>query len=93
MNNGKYIDMIGQLVISKAGHDKDLVYVIIAEEGDFVYLSDGRLKPPQKPKKKRRKHMQPTRRTVDAALLDRLAKGEAVEPEAIRYAIKQYQKE
>ena len=47
--------MTGQLVTSRAGHDKDTLYVIIAEEGDFVYLCDGRLKPPDRPKKKRRK--------------------------------------
>ena len=47
--------MIGQFVISKAGHDKGEIYVIVAEEKDFVYLSDGRLKLPEKPKKKRKK--------------------------------------
>ena len=45
--------MMGQFVISKAGHDKGTVYVIVAEEGEFVYLTDGRLKKPDKPKKKR----------------------------------------
>lgn len=85
--------MIGQYVISRAGHDKDMLYVIVAEEGDFVYLSDGRLKLPDNPKKKRRKHVQPINRTVEETLLERLTAGEAVEPEAIKYAIKQYNKE
>ena len=44
--------MIGQFAVSKAGHDKGTLYVVVAREGDFVYLSDGRLKTPQKPKKK-----------------------------------------
>ena len=51
--------MIGQFVISKAGHDKGEIYVIVAEEKDFVYLSDGRLKLPEKPKKKRKKPIKP----------------------------------
>ncbi len=85
--------MIGQFVISRAGHDKDMVYVIVAEEGDFVYVSDGRLKLPKNPKKKRRKHVQTVNRTVEDALLRRMVAGETVEPEAIRYAIKQYNKE
>lgn len=84
--------MIGQFATSKAGHDKGRIYVIVAEEGDFVYLSDGRLRPLQKPKRKRRKHIQPICRTVEEPLLQRLAAGEAVEPEAIKYAVKQYQK-
>ena len=36
--------MIGQFAVSKAGHDKGTLYVVVAREGDFVYLSDGRLK-------------------------------------------------
>jgi hypothetical protein len=40
--------MIGQFAVSKAGHDKGTLYVVVAREGDFVYLSDGRLKTPQK---------------------------------------------
>lgn len=82
--------MIGQLAISKAGHDKDTVYVVVGQERDFVYLCDGRLKTPEKPKKKRLKHVQPINRTVDGDLLERLQSGEKVYPEEIKYALKQY---
>lgn len=82
--------MIGQLAISKAGHDKDTVYVVVGQERDFVYLCDGRLKTPEKPKKKRLKHVQPINRTVDGDLLKRLQSGEKVYPEEIKYALKQY---
>lgn len=82
--------MTGQLATSRAGHDRDTLYVIIAEEGDFVYLCDGRLKPPDRPKKKRRKHIQPIDSYVDEKLLYRLQKGEKVYAEEIRYALKQY---
>ena len=51
--------MIGQFAVSKAGHDKGTLYVVVAREGDFVYLSEGRLKTPQKPKKKRLRPIQP----------------------------------
>lgn len=47
--------MTGQFAASCAGHDKGVLYVVVAEEGDFVYLSDGRLKKPEKPKKKAQK--------------------------------------
>lgn len=82
--------MIGQLATSKAGHDRDSLYVIVAQEGDFVYLSDGRLKPPDRPKKKRRKHIQPISATVEGNLLEKLLGGERVYAEEIRYALKQY---
>lgn len=82
------MDRIGQLVTSKAGHDKDTLYVVIAQEGDFVYLSDGRLKTPEKPKRKRLKHVQPVNCFVEGELLSRLQRGEKVYPEEIRYALK-----
>ena len=34
--------MTGKLALSKAGHDKDKLYLIVKEEQDTVYLSDGR---------------------------------------------------
>lgn len=82
--------MIGQLAISKAGHDKDTLYVVVGQEGDFVYLCDGRLKTPENPKKKRLKHVQPMNRRVDGALLQKLQSGERVYAEEIKYALKQY---
>ena len=81
--------MIGQFVFSKAGHDKDSLYVVVAEEGDFVMLSDGRLKPVGNPKKKRRKHIQPVNKVVGEELLAALQQGTARD-EQIKYAIKHY---
>lgn len=82
--------MIGQFVTSKAGHDKDTLYVIVAEEGDFAALCDGRLKPVERPKRKRKKHIQPIARTVDEKLVQDLMCGRATN-EQIKYAIRQYQ--
>ena len=47
-----------KLAVSRSGHDKDSIYVIVKEEADMVYLADGKLKPLEKPKKKNRKHIQ-----------------------------------
>lgn len=82
--------MVGIFALSKAGHDKGTCYVVVAQEGDFVYLSDGRLKGPDKPKKKRIKHIQPINDTVDEELLCRLQNGGKVYPEEIRHALKRY---
>ena len=84
------IRMIGQFATSKAGHDKGRLYVVVGQEDDFVYLSDGRLKGPDQPKKKRRKHVQPINEWVDAELLARLRSGGTVHPAEIKYALKQY---
>ena len=48
----------GMLAWSRAGHDKDRLYVVVKTEAEYVYLSDGRLKPVEHPKKKKAKHIQ-----------------------------------
>lgn len=50
--------MVGNFARSKAGHDKDKLYVIIDEDDEYVYLSDGRLRTIDHPKKKKKKHIQ-----------------------------------
>ena len=50
--------MIGELATSKAGHDKHRLYMIVGEEGECVYLCDGRLRGVEHPKKKKKKHIQ-----------------------------------
>lgn len=55
--------MIGEFVKSKAGHDKDSIYIVINEDADNVYVVDGRLKTIDKPKKKNKKHIQVIKNT------------------------------
>ena len=49
---------IGMLARSKAGHDKGHVYVIYNIEEAYVYLVDGDIRTIEKPKKKKKKHVQ-----------------------------------
>ena len=49
----------GMLVKSKAGRDKDGIYVIGDVRNEYVYLADGASKPLCRMKKKNRKHLQP----------------------------------
>ena len=51
--------MKGRLAFSKAGHDKGRLYLIIGQEGERVWLADGRTRGVLSPKKKNRKHIQP----------------------------------
>lgn len=65
------IDMrTGMLVKSKAGHDKDKIYIIWKEEGAYVYLADGLRKTKEQPKKKRKIHVQPIQRYYDISEAD-----------------------
>ena len=48
----------GMLAKSKAGHDKDRIYVICDFDETYVYLVDGKTRTLAKPKKKKIKHVQ-----------------------------------
>ena len=48
---------MNQLAVSLAGHDKDSVYAVVADEGSMVLLADGRTRTLEKPKKKNQKHI------------------------------------
>lgn len=54
----------GMLAWSRAGHDNGQLYVILDVREEYVYLTDGRLKPREKPKKKKKKHIQVIRRIL-----------------------------
>ena len=47
--------MTGELATSKAGHDKDRLYLVVKEDKENVYLCDGRLRGVTNPKKKKKK--------------------------------------
>lgn len=49
----------GNLAKSLAGRDRDQIFVIVKEEGQYVYVADGRGRLLEKPKRKNKKHIQP----------------------------------
>ena len=64
---------IGMLAKSKAGHDKGNVYVIYDMDETYVYLVDGVLKTIDRPKKKKKKHIQIISRQYDISAADDVA--------------------
>lgn len=69
--------MTGMLASSKAGHDKNMVYVIIKEEEEYIYLVDGKIRPLAKPKKKNKKHVQLIKKCPDADIAEKISSQEA----------------
>ena len=57
---------------SLAGHDKDKVYIIIEETKEYVLLSDGDLKKLENPKRKKSKHVQLIKKSMDEGLAEAL---------------------
>lgn len=82
--------MVGMLAMSKAGHDKDAVYVVVREEKEYVYVADGRLKTMENPKKKNKKHIQIVKKVVDDELKNRLISGQNVRNEEVKRMILVY---
>lgn len=83
--------MIGMLVKSKAGHDKDSIYIVIKEDERFVYLTDGQLKSVEHPKKKSIKHVQPIKKIKSDELETKLLQQMPIRNEEIKRFLKLYQ--
>lgn len=76
----------GHLVVSMAGHDKGNYYIINDVQGEYVFLVDGKYKTMEKPKKKKRKHIQ-----YVADFSEKL--NENMRDEMCKFVLKQYKKE
>ena len=85
--------MTGFLASSKAGHDKDKVYIIIREDTEYVWLADGKLKTAANPKKKRKRHVQVIKYFNNEEVQSKLLEGTEVSDLEIVMVLKQYKKQ
>ncbi|NLL77450.1 MAG: hypothetical protein GX235_09425 [Clostridiales bacterium] len=81
--------MIGMFATSKAGHDKDTVYIIVEEDSEYVYVADGKYRTIEHPKKKNKKHIQIIKKNSDDIIniKEKLVKKQPIYNEEIRKAI------
>lgn len=79
----------GMLAVSKAGHDKGRLYVVLKADPQFVYLADGKNRSVDRPKKKKRKHIQ-INYYIPGILKQTLEAKQKLEDEQIKKAIKEY---
>ncbi len=77
----------GMFAISLAGHDKGSIYIVVACDEKFAYLSDGKIRRVDYPKKKRMKHLQLDSRTDELVERELLENGMLCN-ETIKKAIK-----
>ncbi len=56
---------VGMLVYSKAGRDKQNMFLVLGLENGYAYIADGVLRKSQKPKKKKLIHLQKTNYVFD----------------------------
>ena len=82
----------GMLVESRAGHDKGCLYIVVGQEGPYVYVCDGRLKTTAKPKKKKAMHVA-KQAGIPGLLLEKQAEGKAWTDEDIKRVMKIWRSE
>ena len=62
----------GSVVISRAGHDCGRAMLVVRNDGEFLFVADGKERKLDKPKKKNKKHVRATSRVIElAGLTDR----------------------
>lgn len=69
---------IGMMAKSLAGHDKGKVYLISGTDELYVYLVDGQYRTMNRPKRKKKKHIQIDRR-IPVWIQELLAEGKNIQ--------------
>ena len=65
------------LIVSKAGRDKGQLCYVIDTDEQYVYLADGKSRKLEKPKRKKRKHVEQVPRT-ESRIAEKIRNGEKV---------------
>ena len=65
------------LIVSKAGRDKGQLFYVIDTDEQYVYLADGKSRKLEKPKRKKRKHVEQVPRT-ESRIAEKIRNGENV---------------
>ena len=68
---------ISDVVISTAGHDKGEIFYVVSTDDQFLYLANGKDRTLDKPKRKKRRHVQKVLRS-ETRVAQKLASGDKV---------------
>lgn len=79
----------GQIVFSKSGRDKGRAFIIYDYDEDYVFIVDGDLRKLEKPKKKKKIHIQISK-MIDEDLKVRLENELYIQNSDIRKALAKY---
>ena len=65
------------LVVSKAGRDQGQLFYVVDTDEQYVYLADGKSRRLEKPKRKKRKHIEQIPRT-ESRIAEKIRNGDKV---------------
>ena len=68
---------ISDVVLSTAGRDKNELFYVIAQEDAYLILANGKDRPLDKPKRKKRKHVQKVLRS-ETRVAEKISRGDKV---------------
>ena len=68
---------ISDVVVSTAGHDQGEIFYVVSTDDQFLYLANGKDRTLDKPKRKKRKHVQKVLRS-ETRVAVKLASGDKV---------------
>ena len=77
------------IVVSLAGRDRGKLFIVLDTEGEFVYLTDGRLRKTEKPKRKKCKHVR-FASSSDSHAAMKIKDGEQATNSEVRRALNEY---
>ena len=77
------------LVVSKAGRDQGQLFYVIDADEQYVYLADGKSRRLEKPKRKKRKHIEQIPRT-ESRIAEKIRNGEKVLNSELRKELGSY---
>lgn len=80
----------GTFAISRAGHDAGQIFLILEERKEEVLIADGRTRTVEKPKRKKKKHLMPIKKT-DSELIEK-CREKSIRNEEIKKAIQYCQR-
>ncbi len=83
--------LVGHIVCSLAGRDKERLFYVIQTEDNFVYLADGSLRRIESCKKKKRKHIKVVS-DIDDSVAIKLRSGEKVLNSEMRKSLSSFMK-
>ena len=69
--------MISDVVVSTAGRDAGEWFYVIAQDPTYLYLANGKDRPLEKPKRKKRRHIQKVLRS-ETRVAEKLIRGDKV---------------
>lgn len=84
----------GSIVLSLSGHDKANLFFVVGFEGEnYLLLADGKFRPVDHPKKKKRKHCKVMSAEGMERITEKLKTGRKINDAELRKALKLFLKE